>query len=264
MLSTSLKPILDKLGGQVACLVSRVEEAGPRVLFSLNPETVFPAASLAKVPILLEVARQLAQHDSPYTWQTRLEVTAEARVPSAGVLSNLSPELRPTLYDLAHLMITISDNTAANMLLDLVGMEAVNATMRNIGLLNTRLERRFMDFEARQAGRDNWTTAADIARLFCYLCGANVPERQRLLQILLHQNDYAILPAYWGEETLFAHKTGGLPGLMHDAGLLFRGLDDPHPLVIVTLTAEQEDIPLTQFRLARLGRAIRQECQTEP
>jgi len=260
-MTTNLEAILGETGGQVACFVGRVEAAGPRVLFAWHSNTVFPAASLAKVPILLTLVRQLAQPDSPYTWQTCLEVTAEARVPSAGVLGELSPELRPTLYDLAHLMITISDNTAANMLLDLVGMAAVNATMASIGLQKTRLERRFMDFEARQAGRDNWTTAAEMAQLFSYLSTADIPERQRLLRILLHQNDHAILPAYWGEEVPFAHKTGGLPGLMHDAGLLFRDLDDPHPLVIVALTAEQVDIPLTQFMLARLGRAIRQEWQ---
>ena len=52
------------------------------------------------------------------------------------------------------------------MLLDLVSLEAVNATMQGLGLTKTRLERRFMDFAARKAGRDNWTTAGEMARLF--------------------------------------------------------------------------------------------------
>lgn len=244
----------------MACLAISMEEEGERELLSLNPDIVFPAASLAKVPILVELARQLAQPESTLSWETRLEVSEEARVPSDGVLGDLSPDLRPTVQDAAHLMITISDNTASNLLLDLVGMESVNATMRDLGLRGTRLERRFIDFEARKAGRDNWTTAADMALLFSHLYRGRVPERERLLKILLRQNDYSILPAYWGEETPFAHKTGGLEGIMHDAGILFRALDNTRqPLIVAALTAEQDDIPLTRLTLARVGRALRQE-----
>lgn len=259
-MQTDLEVILRAPGGRVAFLGLGMEEQGPRELCSLNPELVFPAASLAKVPILVELARQLAQPESALTWETRLEVPQEARVPSAGVLGDLSPDLRPTVQDAAHLMITISDNTAANLLLDLVGIEAINATMRDLGLCNTRLERRFMDFEARKAGRDNWTTAEDMVLLFSHLYAGRVPERERLLKILLRQNDYSILPAYWGEEAPFAHKTGGLEGIMHDAGILFRALDDlRQPLIVAALTSEQDDLPLTRLTLARAGRALRQE-----
>jgi beta-lactamase class A len=182
-----------------------------------------------------------------------------ARAPSDGVLANLSPDLRPTIHDIAHLMITISDNTASNVLLDLLGIETINATMRELGLHSTRLERRFMDFEARKAGRDNWTTAADMVLLLSHIYAGRVPERERLLNILLRQNDYSILPAYWGEDEPFAHKTGGLEGIMHDAGILFRAPDDQRtPLIVAVLTAEQTDTPLTRLTLARVGRALRQ------
>ncbi|MEO7019384.1 MAG: serine hydrolase [Ktedonobacteraceae bacterium] len=261
---TDIEVILHSLSGSVACIVARMEPDKPRQLVTLNPDTIFPAASLAKLPILVELARQLAEPGCAYTWDTRLAVPAAARVPSDGVLANLSPDLRPTIHDLAHLMITISDNTASNVLLDLLGLDAINASMRELGLQGTRLERRFMDFEARRAGRDNWTTAADMALLLAHIHHKRVPERERLLQILLSQNDYHILPAYWNEELLFAHKTGGLTGIMHDAGLLYRTLDDPTPLLIVALTAEQPDIPLTNLNLSRLGQAIRQEWLQEP
>lgn len=254
-----IEVILHALSGRIACLMSSLEQDGSREIIAHNPEMVFPAASLAKLPILVELARQLAGPESAYTWETRLEVPEEARVPSDGVLANLSPELRPTIHDLAHLMITISDNTASNVLLDLLGLDAINVSMRELGLKETRLERRFIDFEARRAGRDNWTTAADMALLLTHIQRGRIPERARLLQILLRQNFYHILPAYWNEELLFAHKTGGLEGIMHDAGLLYRTLDDPAPLLIVVLTAEQRDIPLTNLNLSHIGRAIREE-----
>ena len=260
-MKTDFDVILNGLGGRVACLAlsTNREEAqeDSASLIDLNSDVVFPAASLAKVPILVTLARQLAQSGTA-TWDTQIEVPETARVPSDGVLADLSPAFRPTIHDLAHLMITISDNTAANVLLDLVGMETVNATMRELGLRSTRLDRHFMDFEARKAGRDNWTTAADMVLLLGHIYLGHIPERERLLKILLRQNDYKILPAYWGEDVPFAHKTGGLEGVMHDAGILFHAPDDQRVLIVAALTAEQADLPLTQLTLARLGRALRE------
>jgi beta-lactamase class A len=251
---------LARSGGRFACVVVRMQGATPQELVSLNPTLLFPAASLAKVPILIEVARQVEQ--GQLSWDTRYTLPDSVRVSSSGVIADLSPDLQPTLRDLAHLMITISDNTAANMLLRMVGFDAINATLQQLGLQATRLERRFMDFAARQQGRDNWTTAGDTACLFSLLCSHALPGSQDMLEILLHQNDYTLLPAYWGEGLPFAHKTGDLPGVTHDAGILFPTLADAParnaPLIIVVLTAEQADQPLTRYVLARVGRIIYQ------
>lgn len=253
-----------RLGGRAACVVVSLEPGGPRTIVAIQPRMAFPAASLAKVPILVEVARQVAAGE--LSWETRLSVPASAQVSSDGVLAALSPELRPTLHDLAHLMIIISDNTASNILLDLVGMEAINDTMLRLGLASTRLERRFLDFTARKEGRDNWTTAEDMARLFTLLCTENISDRERLLQILLRQNDYTILPAYWGEDIPFAHKTGGLEGVIHDAGILYPPLNPQtappsgrHPLILAVLTADQEDVPFARYVLARIGKSLFKE-----
>jgi beta-lactamase class A len=251
---------LARAGGRWACVVIRMQGATPQQLVSLNPDLLFPAASLAKVPILIEVARQVEQ--GMLSWHTRYTLPASVRVPSSGVIADLSPDLQPTLRDLAHLMITISDNTAANMLLDLVGFDAVNATMQQLGLQETRLERRFMDFAARQQGRDNWTTAGDMANLFFQFCSHSLPGSRDMLEMLLHQNDYTLLPAYWGEDLPFAHKTGDLPGVTHDAGILFPPLTDSPaknaPLIIVVMTSEQVDQPFTRYTMARVGRLIYQ------
>jgi beta-lactamase class A len=259
-MQSDFEPILSGLGGRAACVAVSMEQNEARTLISLKHDEVFPAASLAKIPILVTLARSLAVPGCEYTWETPMSVPEEARVASDGVLADLSSTLRPTVQDVAHLMITISDNTASNMLLDLVGMETVNETMSELGLANTRLERRFIDFEARRAGRDNWTTAGDMVRLFSHIYSGRVPEHERLISILLRQNDYRILPGYWGEDEPFAHKTGGLEGIMHDAGILFRAADNrQNPLIVAVLTAEQPDLPLTQLTLARVGRALRQE-----
>jgi beta-lactamase class A len=245
---------LTSLGGRFACIVMQLGKAAPRELVTINVDMAFPAASLAKLPILVEVARQVeAGHLS---WETRYKVSEEASVNNTGVLADLLPDLQPTVHDLAHLMITISDNTAANMLLNLVGMQAINVTMQQLGLTSTRLERRFIDFNARKAGLDNWTTAGDMALLLSYLCTGMLPDHERLLSMLLCQNDRTVLPAYWGEQVPFAHKTGELPGILHDAGILYPPDMIETPFIIVVLTSEMRDEPLTRYTLARLGGTI--------
>lgn len=259
-MQTEIEHLLTSLNGHFACIVARVEQGMAHEHASLHPEQVFPAASLAKVPILVELARRLEANprssERHLTWETRYSVTDAACVPSSGVLADLSADLQPTLYDLAHLMITISDNTASNMLLDILGMEAINAAMHDLGLAHTRLERRFMDFKARQAGRDNRTSAADMTRLLTLLATNQLPGTEVMRKILLRQNENSLLSAYLPEDALFAHKTGALPGLLHDAGVLYRSQNHPHSLVIVALTAEQHDVPLTQLTLARVGRIV--------
>ncbi len=253
-----IERVLATLSGRASCIVVRLDDIAPRELVSLNPDMRFPSASLAKVPILIEVARRV--EFGLLAWDMRYTVPQEAHAVSSGVLADLSPFLQPTLRDLAHLMIAISDNTAANLLLDLVGMEAVNETMQQLGLSATRIERHFMDMEARKAGYENWTTAGDMALLLSFFCADLLPGRNEMLKMLLHQNDNSTIPAYWDEETPYAHKTGELAGIVHDAGILYPPyplLSANTPLVIVVMTAEQSDIALTKYVLARIGRIIK-------
>jgi len=250
----SIELALASLSGRFACIVMQLGYAAPKELVSINADLRFPAASLAKLPILVEVARQVAM--GALSWETRYKVLEAASVNSAGVLSDLLPDLQPTLHDLAHMMIAISDNTAANMLLDLVGMQAINQTMLQLGLTATWLERRFIDFAARKAGRDNWTTAGDMALLLSYFRTGLLPDNDRMLNMLLCQNDRTILPAYWGEEVPFAHKTGGLPGILHDAGILYPPDMPDMPFIIVVMTSDMVDEPLARYVLSRVGGTI--------
>ncbi len=250
----AVEQIVAGLGGRVACIVFLLDNVAPKELVSINGDLLFPAASLAKLPILVEVARQVSL--GMLSWDMPCVVPEQARVSSDGVLADLSATFRPTLHDLAHMMIAISDNTASNVLLDLVGMEAVNTTMQQLGLSSTRLERHFIDDAARKAGRENWTTAGDMALLFSYFCTELLPEREQILAMLLHQNDRTLLPAYWSEAVPFAHKTGGLPGVLHDVGILYPTQSAGTALILVVMTAEQTDESLTRYMLSHIGKII--------
>ena len=219
-----------------------------------SPQAVFPAASMIKVAVMYEIMRQasLGQID------LEQEVTAEAsdRVDGAGILKELRPELRLTVRELVTLMIVVSDNTATNMLLRLAGMEKINACSRELGLTSTVLARRMMDFEAAAAGRDNVTCAADMARLLSCIAGSrgvNPDYGAQMLDILKRQQVRDKLPFYLPEDTVIANKTGTLPGVEHDGGILYL---PNHSYIVCVLTsglaANQQGIEL----VARIGKAI--------
>lgn len=135
-----------------------------------NANEVFPAASTIKLPILYEVYRRGGERRLGLTQE--LTVPAEAVVGGSGILKDLTPGLRLSVSDLATLMIVVSDNTAANLLMDLVGIAAVNNSMNALGLRGTVLENKLM--RAPPGARPNRSTPADLGRLLLLIAGHSV------------------------------------------------------------------------------------------
>ncbi len=96
----------------------------------------------------------------------KLEVSSAHQVGGSGVLKELGDSTSElAIGDLAVLMVLVSDNTATNILIDLVGMENVNRTMQSLGLEKTRLRRRMIDQAASLRGDENTSTPAEAARI---------------------------------------------------------------------------------------------------
>ena len=113
---------------------------------------------------------------------------------------------------------------------DRLGIEEINRDFKRLGLENTVLEKKILDFEAKKAGRDNFTTAADTACILQTLhSGEELPPgyRARAMDILSAQKLNNKLPGLIPVddpddlEQILAHKTGELPGIEHDAGIFF-------------------------------------------
>jgi beta-lactamase class A len=218
---------------------------------ALREDLVVPAASLAKLPIAVEVMRRasLGQFDLAET----LDTADEPRVGGGGVLDYLDPRVRLTLNDLCFLMLGISDNTAANFLLDLVGMGEVNETLSRMGLTRTRLARHFMDSAARAARRENVTCADDMVRLLALIRGGALPGATRLLDWLAAQQCADDISAWLPPAAQLGHKTGSLDGVFHDAGILA----GPGGIcVFCVLTAGQTEIPAARLATGEIVRAL--------
>ncbi len=200
-----------------------------------NAEAIFPTASVIKLAVLVEVYRRAATEGLDV--QRRLELRAEEIVGGSGILKVLAPGLNPTVHDVATLMVVLSDNTATNMLIDLVGgIEPINRTIQDdLGLKSIVLHNR-IDFEriGGDVRRLAESSARDMATLVAMLARGEVVDAassKAMIAIMRRQQYLDQAPRYLAyspyavelaiEQPLeFAGKSGFFPGTRVDAGLL--------------------------------------------
>ena len=222
---------------EVAVAVRAIEDGRG---WATNADLPFPAASTIKTAILVALYREVDA--GRIDLDREIPVSAAAKVPGSGVLTWLRDRLCLSVADLAYLMIAISDNTASNLILDLVGQDRVRATIAGLGLTGTALNRRFLGRTPGPGEPENWTTAGDLVALFAAIAtdrAASPPSCAAMRATLALQQHRDRIPRLLPETCRYAGKAGSLPALVHDAGLvetprgtlalavLTRGLADP-------------------------------------
>jgi beta-lactamase class A len=227
---------------------------------SHNADKVFSSASLIKLGVLYTLFLKSSSGEIDLD---EVHGFSSAESVDGGLLHRVRSGARLRLDDLALLMISVSDNTAANLLIDRLGMDAVNGGFRELGLSGTVLGRKMLDFEAKKAGKDNFTTAGDMAVVLETLHSGKIfsaSARSRMMEILSLQKLNSKLPGLIpvldvdDVERFLAHKTGELPGNEHDAGVFFfRGRK---PVVVSVLTEGLKDRSEGVNFCARIGRIL--------
>ncbi len=197
-------------------------------------DDLFPAASVIKIPIMVETYRQVAAES--LTLDEPLPVIAEERTDGSGVLKYLHTGLSLTVADAVELMIIVSDNTATNLLLRRLGVHAVNKAMEELGLSQTRTAGAIRMANAEiPLARMSRTTPREMGEILTLIASGRLVSAAAsaaMLETLEHQLYTDMLPRYlpltYYPERLgltampvrIAHKTGGLSGVRNDAGIV--------------------------------------------
>ena len=187
-----------------------------------QPGRLFPAASVVKVPIMAACFQ--AAQKSRLRLEEPVILHGFDKVYGSGQLKAAPNGSSYTVEQLIELMITKSDNTAANLLIKKLGFDALNESFRSMGLTQTQLSRKMMDFSQRKHGVENYTTAQDIALALRKLYRRQLisPEvSDRCLELLKKQAINDRIPALLPPGTVVAHKTGLEKGVCHDSGIVF-------------------------------------------
>ena len=164
-----------------------------------------------------------------------LTLHSSDKVGGAGVIAGFASGTELSLDTVLRYMITESDNTATNMVIDLLGMDAINAYIQRNGYHDTILQRKMMDFAAVDAGLENYTSAVDLGHFFVKLYNRSCvsPELDDvMLDYLAGQTDTECFPAAL-PGVMIAHKTGELAQLYDDGGIIYQ---EGRPFIMVGMT----------------------------
>ncbi len=224
-------------------------------------DALFPLASVVKVPLL--VALYAEARAGRLDLRERIAYRRAARVAGSGVLQDLDDGLRPTLHDLAVLMITVSDNTATDLVLERVGKANVERVMAELGLASIRVPfginellhelvdlrvgeaeyeevRRRLRESAGSGGRavipeqSDRGTPRELGRLIELLESRAILDAgacDAILDICLRQKFSDRIPGRLPPEVRVAHKTGSIRGVRNDVGVVY-GPSGPYAIAL--------------------------------
>ena len=232
-----------------------------------NASETFHAASTMKTPVMIEVYRQ--SRAGKFSLDDSLEVSNSFKsiIDGSPYSLDISSDSDDSLYNrigkkmtirkLVFDMITVSSNLATNLLIQKVGPKNVQRTVRALGTKDLLVLRGVEDSKAFEAGRNNITTAGDLALIFDLLARKKAVSRKasgEMLDVLLHQKFNDMIPASLPKNVKVAHKTGSITGVQHDSGIVY--LPDGRKYVLVLLSKDLPDAKAGIETIARVSRII--------
>ena len=214
--------------------------------WSFNADTLFHAASTIKIAVLVGVYAQVAggalAADSPVHVRNRFTSVVDGK-PFAIVPGPMDAEVvkregrTMSVHDLAYEMITKSSNLATNLLIDVVGVDAIKRCLEELRVDGIVMVRGVQDEAAFQAGINNLVTANGVLRLLRMIADGRAYSPEvcaQMLEILLDTQARGGIPAGVPGDASVAHKTGSISTVHHDAGIVYIGDRRPYFLVVLT------------------------------
>lgn len=184
---------------------------------SIRGQNEIASASTIKLPILVAFFQDLDR--GKIKLEERLTMTEEAIAGGSGDMQYQEPGTKFSALETATKMITISDNTATNMLIErLGGMDALNQRFMTMGLIKTKLNNLLPDLTG-----TNTTTAEDLGNLLIKIDRGellSLRSRDRLLHIMGNVVKDTLLPQGLEPGALIAHKTGDIKSVLADVGTI--------------------------------------------
>jgi beta-lactamase class A len=238
-----IKALDAELGGVLG--VATIDLASGRI-FVYNGEAAFPAASVIKIPIMMEMFRQIsAGRINP---DRQVTLTPADSVGGSGNLQNALKQGPVTIsvQELIRNMIENSDNIAANRCIAMAGMENINGLLSGLGFRQTKLRRVMMDAAAAERGDENTSSPLETARLLEMLYHGRAIDSdasRRMVEIMKRvKGDLrAAIPA--GVEV--ASKPGDLDGVRCEAGIVYLR-ERPFVLSVFSTFLDQDANPVPQ------------------
>ncbi len=264
--SAQLQSELERIAGSHAGVVGlSVRNLSTGESISMRGDETFPSASLVKVPILVTLLDEVEQ--GRMRLEERASLIARDRVGGSGILKHMASGLNLTLEDYAWLMITLSDNTATNVLLDKLDIATVGEKMEALGLPHSKVHSKTFRRQTSIAMDSSVLygfgvmTPSETTQLFAQLHEGRAvsPALDSLALVMLRANQDANMMTRWlPAGTRVAHKTGSVDETRNDCGIIY---SPAAPIALCVMTRENEDTTYAvdnaaHLLIARIGRAV--------
>ncbi|MFH0732879.1 MAG: serine hydrolase [Candidatus Omnitrophota bacterium] len=248
-LQRRIKVEISQFKGEAGIVIKDLETGWE---FSYETTKMFPSASLAKIPLM--AACFWAADQGRIKLDRNIALKSSDKLTGSGVLKDMPTGTTFSVERLIGLMIYDSDNTATNILTNLLGIDYLNSTFRAFGLRNTDLSRKIADYHLRDKGIENYTTAEDMALLLDKIYRRSLDNKSISDQCismlkLTRLNDR--IPKYLPVDITIAHKTGLEKEVCHDAGIVFTRKGD-FIIVVLTKHTNSNSAPSKEF-IARIS-----------
>jgi beta-lactamase class A len=254
-----LEEILSAFSGTIGFKALRFSDG---FILEHDPDQIFPAASVVKVPLMLAALKQA--EEGRLDLHARVPMPADERVGGSGVLYRLEGGAGLTLLDFVTLMIVVSDNTATNIVLDAIGgRDAVNSRLQAWGFTKTTVVGKLMlPFERKnedqKAGKLAEITPHESALLLEKLqCGELLGAEMRALALeTLEAQQYTeILARYLPDGVKTATKSGQITGVRNDIGIVTT--DRPYVLALCSKDCTDSRFHIDNEAVLALARVSR-------
>ncbi|HET9440050.1 MAG TPA: serine hydrolase, partial [Longimicrobiales bacterium] len=238
--------------------------------WSYHAERWFHAASTIKVPVLLGVFAAIDQGGLTEFSRVHVRNRFYSIVDHSPFRIDIGRDSTPEVHEaigktlqvreLARHMIVTSSNLATNLLIDIVGIERIRKTLRDLGLESgIDFKRGVEDNVAWEENINNQVTADGLLQALRMIAeeeAISEAASRHMLDILHGQEFKRGIPAGLPTEARVAHKTGEISTVAHDAGIVY--LPDRAPYVLVILTEWEAGSTGRQDTIARISRAVYQ------
>jgi beta-lactamase class A len=216
---TTLKSQLEQLAKQYPDLAPELffVDLDTKGFVSINSKLALPSASTIKLPILVAFFQDIDR--GKINLAEELIMSKDVIASGSGSMQYEPPNSKFSALETAEQMMTISDNTATNMLIKrLGGMEQLNQRFTKMGLAATKLHNPLPDLTG-----TNTTTSADLGNLLVKIDGGNLislRSRDRMLYIMRNIVTNTLLPEGLESGAIIAHKTGDIKSALGDVGII--------------------------------------------
>ena len=260
MLKMRMTTPMKKLESDLSALAAEYKTVHPSVFVwdyetgkyaSLNSDEVFPAASIIKIPVLLQLFRSIEL--GQVSLNDKMTLTDYFRAEGSGDIQFQREGNQYSMDYLAKKMIQISDNSSTNMLMSSVGgMNDVNRAIKSWGLKNTEINNWLPDM-----GGTNVTTTEDLTRMLYNIENTSFlsnASKNKIFEYMGGVKNNRLIHAGLNPNAKFLHKTGDIGYMLGDAGIVIT--PNNHKYIVAIMATRPYNAPAGKEFIVRASSII--------